>query len=357
MRSDRHLAVVATAGVFFACHRANTRRAPMAQKRIWVSVFGAFAAAIAVSVSAHAQTWPTRPVTMVVPFAAGGPIDTVARIMAPSLSETLGQSVIIENVGGAGGMTGALRVAKAPPDGYQFVLGNVGTHAVSQSLPKSPPYDVLADFAPVGLFADLSLVLVVRRDLPTSNLAEFIAYARANQDKMQFGSASVGSATHLACALLNAAVGVNIVHVPYRGGAPAMQDLIGGRIDYLCLDTPVVIPMIESGQIKAIAILTRGRSASLPNLPSAQEQGLTGFEAANWASIYFPKGTPAAIVQKLNAAISAAVDNPAVRKRMNDVGIDPVTPDRRSPEYLATFTASEIAKWGGAIKAAGVAAE
>jgi tripartite-type tricarboxylate transporter receptor subunit TctC len=294
---------------------------------------------------------------MIVPFAAGGPIDTVARIVAPSLSETLGQSVIIENVGGAGGMTGALRVAKAPPDGYQFVLGNVGTHAVSQSLPRNPPYDALADFAPVALFADLSLVLVARRDLPASNLAEFIAYAKANQDKMQFGSASVGSATHLACALLNAAMGVNIVHVPYRGGAPAMQDLIGGRIDYLCLDTPVVIPMIESGQIKAIAILTRGRSASLPNLPSAQEQGLTGFTAANWASVYFPKGTPAAIVQKLNAAISAAVDNPAVRKRMNDVGIDPVTPDRRSPEYLATFTASEIAKWGGAIKAAGVAAE
>jgi tripartite-type tricarboxylate transporter receptor subunit TctC len=329
----------------------------MARKRIWLPALGAFAAALAVSAGAHAQSWPTRPVTMVVPFAAGGPIDTVARIVAPSLAETLGQSVIIENVGGAGGMTGALRVAKAPPDGYQFVLGNVGTHAVSQSLPRNPPYDALADFAPVALFADLSLVLVARRDLPASNLAEFIAYAKANQDKMQFGSASVGSATHLACALLNAALGVTIVHVPYRGGAPAMQDLIGGRIDYLCLDTPVVIPMIESGQIKAIAILTRERSASLPNLPSAQEQGLTGFEAANWASVYFPKGTPAAIVHKLNAAIIAAVDNPAVRKRMNDVGIDSVTPDRRSPEYLATFTASEIAKWGGAIKAAGVTAE
>jgi tripartite-type tricarboxylate transporter receptor subunit TctC len=294
---------------------------------------------------------------MVVPFAAGGPIDTVARIMAPSLSETLGQSVIIENVGGAGGMTGALRVAKAPPDGYQFVLGNVGTHAVSQSLPKNPPYDVLADFAPVGLFADLSLVLVARRDLPASNLAEFIAYARANQDKVQFGSASVGSATHLACALLNATAGVNIVHVPYRGGAPAMQDLIGGRIDYLCLDTPVVIPMIESGQIKPIAILTRGRSASLPDLPSAQEQGLAGFEAANWAAFFLPKGTPDAIVRKLNAAMIAAVDNPAVQQRMKAVGIDPVAPDRRSPEYLAKFTASEITKWSGAIKAAGVTAE
>jgi len=322
----------------------------MARERIWIATFGAFlgvflgafAAAIAVAVSAHAQTWPTRPVTMVVPFAAGGPIDTVARIVAPSLSEALGQSVIIENVGGGGGMTGALRVAKAPPDGYQFVLGNVGTHVVSQSLPRNPPYNALADFVPVGLFADLSLVLVARKDLPARNLPEFIAYARANQDKMQFGSASVGSATHLACALLNAA---------------AMQDLIGGRIDFLCLDTPVVIPLIESGQIKAIAILTQGRSASLPDLPSAQEQGLAGFEAANWASFFLPKGTPAAIVQKLNAATAAALDNPAVQKRMKDVGIDPVTPDRRSPEYLAKFTESEIAKWGGAIKAAGVTVE
>ena len=331
----------------------------MRQALLRTLFLGAFSALAlpALAQPALAQNWPTRPVTMVVPFVAGGPIDTVARIVAPSLSETLGQSVIVENVGGAGGMTGALRVAKAPPDGYQLVLGNVGTHVVSQALHKNPPYNSLVDFVPVGLFADLSLVLVTRKDLPVSNLPEFIAYAKANQGKMQFGSASAGSATHLACALLNAAAGVNVLHVPYRGGAPAMQDLIGGRIDYLCLDTPVVIPQIESGQIKAMAILTQGRSASLPNLPSAQEQGLAGFEAANWASFFFPKGTPAAIVQKLNAATIAAIENPAIRKHMKDVGIDPVAPDRRSPEYLAKFTESEIAKWGGAIKAAGVTAE
>lgn len=309
------------------------------------------------STTASAQSWPMRPVTMVVPFAAGGPMDTVGRIMAAALSDTLGQSVIVENVGGGGGMTGSARVAKAAPDGSQFVLGNVGTHAVAQTLSKNPPYNVTQDFAPVGLFADLSLVLVTRKDLPAGNLQEFIAYAKANQDKMQFGSASAGSATHLGCALLNAAAGVTVTHIPYRGGAPAMQDLVGGRIDYLCIDTPIAIPLIEGGQIKALAILTRDRSSSLPNLPSAQEQGLAGFEAANWAAFFMPKGTPGAIVAKLNAATAKALDDPAVQKRMKDVGIDPVGPDRRSPAYLAKFAESEIAKWGSAVKAAGVTAE
>ena len=197
---------------------------------------------LASSTTAGAQSWPTRPVTMVVPFAAGGPMDTVGRIMAAALADTIGQSVIVENVGGGGGMTGSARVAKAAPDGSQFVLGNVGTHAVAQTLSKNPPYNVTQDFAPVGLFADLSLVLVTRKDLPAGNLQVFIAYAKANQDKMQFGSASAGSATHLGCALLNAAAGVTVTHIPYRGGAPALQDLVGGRIDYLCIDTPIAIP-------------------------------------------------------------------------------------------------------------------
>jgi tripartite-type tricarboxylate transporter receptor subunit TctC len=306
---------------------------------------------------AHAQSWPTRPVTMVVPFAAGGPMDTVGRIMAQSLSETLGQQVIVENVGGGGGMTGAARVAKAAPDGSQFVLGNVGTHAVSQSLSKNPPYNVLTDFAPVALFADLSLVLVARKDLPASNLQEFIAYAKVNHDKMQFGSASAGSATHLGCALLNATIGVNVTHIPYRGGAPAMQDLVAGRIDYLCIDTPIAIPLIESGQIKALAILTRARSASLPNLASAQEQGLANFEAANWAAFFMPKGTPAPIVEKLQAATAAALGSDAVQKRMKDIGVDPVAPERRSPDHLAKFVEAEVAKWAGAMKASGMAAE
>jgi tripartite-type tricarboxylate transporter receptor subunit TctC len=306
---------------------------------------------------AFAQNWPIRPVTMVVPSNAGGGADAWGRVMAPHLTELLSRPVIVENVGGGGGMTGSARVAKAAPDGYQFVLGNVGTHAVAQTLYQKPPYDISRDFAPVGLFADLSLVLVARKDLPVKDLKEFMAYTKVNHDKMQFGSASAGSATHLGCALLNAAIGVNVTHIPYRGGAPAMQDLIGGRIDYLCIDTPIAIPLIGSGQIKVLAILTRGRSASLPNLASAQEQGLANFEAANWAAFFLPKGTPAPIVTKLNAATIASIDTPAVRKRMKDIGIDPVAPERRSPEYLASFVASEITKWGGALKAAGISAQ
>jgi tripartite-type tricarboxylate transporter receptor subunit TctC len=323
-----------------------------------------FAAAFAMvlALPAEAQTsptqiWPTRPVTMVVPFAAGGPMDVVGRIMAASLSEQLGQQVIVENVGGGGGMTGAARVAKAPPDGSQFVLGNVGTHAVSQSLSKNPPYNVAADFAPVALFADLSLVLVTRRDLPAANLQEFIAYTRANQDKMQFASASAGSATHLGCALLNAAIGVNVTHIPYRGGGPAMQDIVAGRVDYICIDTPGVISLIESGQIKAMAVLSGSRTASLPNVPTAQEQGLAGFEAANWAAFFMAKGTPAPIVERLAAASAAATGSDAVQKRMKENGVDPVAPERRSPEYLAKFVDGEIAKWAGPVKASGLATD
>jgi len=316
----------------------------------------AFAFALVPSL-AQAQSWPTRPVNMVVPFAAGGPMDVVGRIMAASLSEQLGQQIVVENVGGGGGMTGASRVAKAAPDGTQFVLGNVGTHAVSQSLSKNPPYHVAADFAPVTLFADLSLVLVTRKDLPANDLKQFIAYAKANQDKMQFASASAGSATHLGCALLNAAIGVNVTHIPYRGGGPAMQDIVAGRVDYICIDTPAVVSLLEGGQVKALAVLSGSRSASLPNVPTAQEQGLAGFEAANWAAFFMPKGTPAPIVARLQAASAAAIGSEAVRKRMKDIGVDPVGPERRSSEYLAKFVDAEIAKWAGPVKASGLATD
>jgi tripartite-type tricarboxylate transporter receptor subunit TctC len=266
--------------------------------------------------AAQAQIWPTRPVTMVVPFAAGGPMDTVGRTLTPRLSELLQQQVIIENIGGAGGMTGSARVAKAAPDGYQFVLGNVGTHAVSQTLYKRPLYDARADFEPVALIADLSLVLVARKDLPVSNLQDFIAYAKANQAKMQFGSAGAGSATHLGCALLNAAAGLSVTHVPYCGGAPAMQDLIAGQIDYLCIDTPVANPQIVAGAVKGLAVLSRERSASLPSLATVREQGLADFEASNWSALFLPKGTPPQIVGWLHDAAVGAMDTPSVKNRL-----------------------------------------
>src|SRR6266852_1824062 len=231
---------------------------------------------------AKAQHWPTRPVTMVVPYAAGGTTDVIGRILSPRLSEILGQQVIVENMGGAGGMTGASRVAKAAPDGYQFILGNVSTHAQNQTLYKQPLYSAVTDFAPVILLVDQPMVLIARNDLPADNLQQFIAYAKANQAKMQYGSAGAGAPTHLSCALLNAAIGINVTHVPYRGGGPAMQDLIAGRIDYLCLNAASSIPQIEGKTVKGIAILTKNRSPSLPNLASAQEQGLKDFTADNW---------------------------------------------------------------------------
>jgi tripartite-type tricarboxylate transporter receptor subunit TctC len=303
------------------------------------------------------QDWPSRPVNMVVPFAAGGPMDTVGRILALRMSEVLHQQVVVENVGGAGGMTGSARVAKAPPDGSQFVLGNLGTHAASQTIYKAPLYDAANDFAPVALMVEMPFVLVARKDLPAASLQEFIAYAKANHARMQYGSGGSGSATHLACVLLNAAIGANVTHVPYRGGGPAMQDLMAGRIDYQCLDTAIAIPQIESNTIKAIAILSRGRSPSLPAVASAHEQGLTDFDATNWSGLFLPRGTPAGIVQALNAAAIATLDTASVQARLKELGATAVEPARRSPDYLQKFVASEIQKWGTAIKASGAATE
>jgi tripartite-type tricarboxylate transporter receptor subunit TctC len=223
---------------------------------------------------APAEEWPTRPLTMVAPFAAGGSTDAIARIVADGLSSQLQQTVIVENIGGAGGMTGANRVAKAAPDGYQFVLGNVGTHAQNQSLYKKPLYNALTDFAPVALVTDQSLVLVARKDFPADSLPEFIAYAKANQAKLQYGSAGVGGSNHLACVLLNAAIGIQVTHVPYRSGGQAMQDLLAGRVDYQCPSAPTAMPQIEGKAIKAIAILSKSRSPSRGSPISISRAGM-----------------------------------------------------------------------------------
>jgi tripartite-type tricarboxylate transporter receptor subunit TctC len=246
---------------------------------------------------------------------------------------------------------------KAAPDGYEMVLGSVGTHAQSQSLYKKPLYNAATDFAPVALIAQLPLVVAARKDLPASNLPEFIAYAKANQARMQFGSAGVGSADHLTCVLLNATMGVNVTHVPYRGGQPAMQDLIGGRIDYVCNIITTVLPEIEARLIKPIAITSKGRSPLLPDLASADEQGLKGFDAYTWNALFLPKRTPEAIVGKLNAAVIATIETPAVEQRLKSIGATIVAPERRTPDYLGKFVASEIAKWAGPIKAAGVSVD
>jgi tripartite-type tricarboxylate transporter receptor subunit TctC len=311
-------------------------------------------AVLLLSPFASAQTWPTRPVTMVVPFAAGSASDTLARILGARLSEVLGQQVVIENVGGAGGMTGVARVARGPADGYQFVLGGVDTFAQNQTLYKKPLYNSVADFVPVALVVEQPLILVARNDLPINNLQEFIAYAKANQGKMQYGSAGAGSGSHLACAQLNSAMGVEITHVPYRGSAPAMQDIMAGRIDYFCALAAAAMPQLGSNSMKAVAILTRNRSPLVPNLASAHEQGLTDFDSYFWSGFFFPKDTPAAIVQRLHEAAVETMNTPATQERLKNVGVTVVAPDRRSPDYLKKFLDQEIASWAATIKASGV---
>jgi tripartite-type tricarboxylate transporter receptor subunit TctC len=303
---------------------------------------------------ATAQNWPTRSLSLVVPFAAGSASDTVARILSARLSEVLGQQVIIENVGGAGGMTGVARVAKAAPDGYQLVLGRIDTFAQNQTLYKRPLYNSLTDFAPVALMVEQPLVLVARNDLPAGNLQAFIAYAKANQSKMQYGSAGVGSGSHLACAQLNAAIGVDITHVPYRGSPPAMQDLIAGRIDYFCALAAAAMPQLGSNSMKAVAVMTRNRSPLLPSLASAHEQGLSEFDSYFWSGIFLPKDTPAAIVQRLHAAAIDTINTPSVQERLKGVGVTVVTPERRSTDYLRKFVETETEKWAATIKASGV---
>lgn len=320
------------------------------QKRLLSAVLTAF---LGLTGAAVAQNYPSRPITMIIPFAAGGPTDVLGRVVAQRMSEILGQQVVIENVGGAGGMTGSKRVADAAPDGYTILLGTVGTHAQGQTLYKKPLYNAVNDFTPVILLADVPIALVTRKDLPVNNLKEFVNYTKANKAKMTFASAGPGSAVHLGCVVANMVMGTDVTHVPYRGSGPAMQDLQGGRVDYMCEIISTAKPQIDGGTIKAIAIMTKDRSAALPNLPTTAEQGQPEMEAYTWNALFLPKGTPADIVKKLNEAASQAIDTPAVKERLATLGATVVAPDRRSPEYLAKFVKSEIEKWAAPIKQSG----
>jgi tripartite-type tricarboxylate transporter receptor subunit TctC len=269
------------------------------------------------------------------------------------MAELLGQQVVVENVGGAGGMTGTARVAKAPPDGYLFSIGHAGTHAYNQTLYKRPFYNAATDFAPIGLTNTGQKVLVTRKDLPANTLREFGNYARSNQPLL-YASGGAGSTSHISCLLLNSVLDVHATHVPYRGTGPAMQDLLGGRFDFMCEAVPAVLPQIQDGTIKAIAVLSPNRSSVIPDLPTAAEQGLSGADADVWQGFFLPKGTPEAVVRKLNKALSDALDTPSVRERFERMGIGLPPPEHRSPEYLAQLVSSEIEKWRGPIKASGV---
>jgi tripartite-type tricarboxylate transporter receptor subunit TctC len=322
--------------------------------RMIAAVFALMSALMSVPAPAAAQDWPGRPVTMVVPFAPGSGSDILGRIIGPRLAEKLGAAVVVENVGGAGGMIGAARVMKAAPDGYQLLLATAGTHAINQTLYKKPLYNAAPDFAPVALIASTPILLVARKDLPTDNLSEFIAYAKANQTTMQYGSPGAGSTSHLGCALFNAAIKVEVTHVPYRSTAQALQDLLPGRLDYQCVPIAGVVPQIESKLIKALAIMSKQRSPILPLTATAHEQGLADFEVETWYALFLPKGTPAAIIGKLHDAADAAMNAPDVQVRLEQLGIEVVAGERRSPDYLAKFVLREIEKWAGPIKASGV---
>lgn len=317
----------------------------------------AAAAVATAALPAAAQEWPARPVTLVVPYAAGGPNDTITRVLSARLTEILNAQIVIENVGGAGGMTGANRVAKAAPDGYTVLLGGLAVLAQIPNLYKKPLYDAAADFEPVALISDSARILITRKDFPASTLAEFIAYTKANQAKLQYSSAGGGSGGHVCAILLDTLIGTHVAHVPYRGSGPAMQDMMAGRIDYTCEQISTALPQIEAGTVKAIATLGPSRPRVLASLPTAQEQGLTDLDCSTWIALVFPKGTPARMVRRLAKATSEALDSPAVGERLESLGVTVAAPERRSPEYLAKFIPAEIAKWAAPIKASGVSVD
>ena len=312
---------------------------------------------LTLSSQANAQKFPDRSMIIVIPFAAGGPTDILGRVVAGRMSEVLGQQVVVENVTGAGGMTGSARVARSDPDGYQFVLATVGSAAQGQTLYKKPLYNTVTDFTPVILVAEVPLVLITRKDLPVNNFKKFVAYAKEHQAQMQFGSAGAGAATHLGCVLMNYLLGLKFTHVPYRGTGPAMQDLQGGRIDFLCDVMTTAKPPIDGGSVKGLAVFDTQRSSALPNVPTAAEQGTPDLIAYTWNAIFLPKGAPEPIVKTLLDAALVAMHTPAVHDRLTALGAEIVSDDKATPEYLAKFVKSEIAKWAVPIKESGVSVE
>ncbi|MFD2368393.1 tripartite tricarboxylate transporter substrate binding protein BugD [Pseudoduganella sp. GCM10020061] len=312
--------------------------------------------ALAASAMAQAQNYPDRTITMIVPFAAGGPTDTVARLLAQSMGKTLKQQIIVENVGGAGGTIGAARAAKARPDGYTIFLHHIG-QSTAPSLYRKLSYDPVAAFEPIGLVTDVPMTLVARKDFPARDFKEFLAYVKANKDKVTYANAGLGSASHLCGMLFMTAIGTDLTTVPYKGTGPAMNDLLGGQVDFMCDQTTNTTSQIKGGKIKAYGVTTRKRVPSLPNLPTLNEAGLPGFEVAVWHGMYAPKSTPKPVVDQLAGALRAALKDPAVVKRFADLGTEPVPATRATPEALRAHLQAEIARWKPIITKAGAYAD
>jgi tripartite-type tricarboxylate transporter receptor subunit TctC len=300
----------------------------------------------------HAQDYPTRAITMIVPFAAGGPTDVVARIVTGHMAQTLGQSIIIENVVGAGGTTATARAARAANDGYTLIIGHMGTHAASVPLYPKLAYHPEKDFEPVALLAGTPILILAKKDFPAKDLKEFIAYVKANTDKMNMAHAGVGSVSYSSCELLSSVLDIKPVGVPFNGTGPAMNALVGGQVDYMCDQIVNAVPQINGGTIKAYAIATAERNPSLPNLPTTAEAGLPKYQASAWNAIFAPKGTPAPILARLNAAASKALDDENVRKRLLDLGSDIPKAEARTQAALAALVKSEIEKWSAVLRPA-----
>jgi putative tricarboxylic transport membrane protein len=316
-----------------------------------VAILGIGIAAFAPA-SAPAQSYPTRPITVVVPFPAGGPSDVVARIVTEAMGKSLGQSMVIENVGGAGGTLGSARVAAAAPDGYTLLAGSMGSHVAAPVLTPNVRYDSLRDFEPIGLTAHAPAVVVARKDFPAKDLREFVAYLRANGAAVKQAHGGIGASSHMACLLFTTSAGVQPTLVAYRGTGPAMNDLVGGHVDFFCEQAVSVAPQIAAGTIKAYAVSAAERLAILPNVPTAKEAGLD-YQMSIWAGIFAPKGTPSEATQKLAAALDHALDDQGVQQRLADLGGSIPSKAERVPARFDGFVKSEIARWAPILKAAG----
>ncbi len=308
------------------------------------------------SAAAHAQEYPTKTITMVVPFAAGGPTDTVARLVAQSMGTKLKQTVIVENVGGAGGTIGAARVAKSAPDGYTLFLHHIG-QSTAPALYRKLTYNAIDGFEPIGLVTDVPMTLVARKDFPAKDFKELLAYVKANKDKVTYANAGLGSASHLCGMLFMTAIETDLTTVPYKGTGPAMNDLLGGQVDFMCDQTTNTTGQIKAGKVKVYGVTTKTRVASLPDVPTLNEAGLPGFEVAVWHGMYAPQGTPKAIIDTLSGALQVALKDPMVKQRFADLGTEPVVESRAKPEALKAHLKAEIDKWAPIIKKAGAYAD
>jgi putative tricarboxylic transport membrane protein len=310
----------------------------------------------AATAGAYAQDYPSKFVTVVMPYSAGGPGDTLSRIVAQSMTKTFKQQVIVENAAGAGGTIGSAKVANAPPDGHTLLMIHV-SHATNPALYRNLRYDPVKDFEPIGLVADLPMAFVARKDFPAGNFKDFLAYVKANKDKVTYGNAGIGSASHLCGLMFLSAIETDVTTVPYKGAGPAMNDLMGGQFDFMCDQTINVVSPIKAGKIKAYAVTSKTRTSALPDLPTVAEAGMPGFDVNIWYALFAPKGTPKPVVDKLVAALQVATKDPEVKSRLHDLGAETVSADRAGPEALRTHLKAEIDKWGPIIKKAGAYAD